>query len=348
MAESPTLRIVERKSDLLSQFWGRPIRMRAGIVLPRDADKGEPLPAVYHVHGFGGNHREAWLRENSLVDAMASGDRFRAAHVFLDGSFTSGHHGFADSVNNGPWATALVNEFIPYLEETFPLVRASRGRFLTGHSSGGWSTLWLQINYPSYFGGAWPTAPDAIDFRSFSGIDASADSKGNAYLDAKGRPLNLVRMEGKDVMSVREFAALEAVTGEYGGQLSSFEWVFSPRGPDGRPVEMFNRHTGALNPVALAHWAKYDIARLLRERWEELGPKLNGRIHLTVGSEDNFHLEASAKLFCGFLESKGYRRPCEIVPGRDHMNLFRDYKTYPRGLEQRIDDEMRAAWTQAR
>ena len=35
---------------------------------------------------------------------------------------------------------------------------------------------------------------------------------------------------------IQEFAQQEEVVGEYGGQFASFEWVWSPRGQDGRPM----------------------------------------------------------------------------------------------------------------
>ncbi len=37
----------------------------------------------------------------------------------------------------------------------------------SGHSSGGWSSLWLQIEHPEVFGGVWSLAPDPVDFRDF-------------------------------------------------------------------------------------------------------------------------------------------------------------------------------------
>jgi hypothetical protein len=67
-------------------------------------------------------------------------------------------------------------------------------------------------------------------------------------------------------------------------------------------------------------------------------------LHLVVGSEDTFHLEEAAKMFCDFLKAKGREDVCEIVPGRDHMNLYQKYKTYPDGLEIRIDREMKDAF----
>lgn len=345
-ADTEHVKAVEFQSAALTAFWGRPVMMRAGVVIPKDVTG--PLPTVYHVHGFGGNYTEAWARQEALVADMASGKRLKAAHVYLDGNCPGGHHVFADSVNNGPWGKALTEELVPYLEKRFSLVPESTGRFLMGHSSGGWSTLWLQVRYPDFFGGTWPTSPDSVDFRSFTGIDATVDSAQNAYLTKDGKPLNLFRMAGKDRMSLEEFVRMEEVTGPYGGQMASFDWVFSPRGQDGRPVPLFQRETGEQSRAVREYWQRYDIARIVRENWDSLGPKLLGKIRLVIGDADNFHLNESAAYFCGWMREKGREEACEIVPGRDHFDLFRPYKTYPDGLAQRIDDEMRAKWERAR
>jgi len=42
-----------------------------------------------------------------------------------------------------PRGEALVKEFIPYLESQFHLIAKPEARIVTGHSSGGWSSLWL-------------------------------------------------------------------------------------------------------------------------------------------------------------------------------------------------------------
>ena len=44
---------------------------------------------------------------------------------------------------------------------------------------------------------------------------------------------------------------------EYGGQWSSIEWVFSPRGPDGRPLPLFDRTMGDMNPEVVQHWRRF-------------------------------------------------------------------------------------------
>jgi hypothetical protein len=345
-ADTAAVKLVEFPSPALAAFWGREVIMRAGVVLPPDWEtNAAPLPAVYHVHGFGGDHTGAWRAGERIAREMGEGKRMRAAHVFLDASCPGGHHVFADSDNNGPWGKALTEDFIPYLERRFRLAPTPKGRFLTGHSSGGWSTLWLQVRYPDYFGGTWPTAPDSVDFRNWTGIDMTPGSTQNAYVKADGTPLNLVRARGRDIVSFRDFMHMEMVAGEMGGQIASFDWVFSPRGPDGRPLRGFHRQTGVPDQKVLEAWKRYDIARIVRENWETLGPKLKGKVRLVIGDEDTFHLNESAELFCAFLKSKGREEACEIVPGRNHSDLFQAYKTYPQGLEKRIDEEMKAAWT---
>ncbi len=334
--------LVEFTSPMLTAFWGRPIVMQAGIVLPPSYAKHKKTsyPVCYRVHGFGGTHRAAWTQGENIRKQIDDGKYLEMVHVFLNASFPTGHHVFADSVNNGPWGAALTQEFIPFLEKKYRLVPNPGARFLTGHSSGGWSTLWLQVAYPDFFGGTWPTAPDPVDFHSFTGIDATPSSPQFAYQKLDGKPVWLVRQAGKDVGSMNDFVRQEEVAGPVGGQMASFDWVFSPKGPDGRPLKLFNRATGEQNPEVQQYWIRYDIRRVVEENWDRLGPKLRGKIRLVVGSADTFHLEEAAKLFCGFLTSKGREDACEIVPDRDHSNLYQPYDSYKEGLALRIDQEM--------
>jgi S-formylglutathione hydrolase FrmB len=337
---------VEFQSPMLTAFWGRPIVMKAGVVLPPgyEKDSAKRYATVYHVHGFGRN----WVSGAQLTKAMTEGRRAEMVHVFLDASFPTGHHVFADSVNNGPWGAALTQEFVPYLEKRFRVVNEPYARFLTGHSSGGWSTLWLQVTYPDFFGGVWSTSPDPVDLRSYTGINVTPGSKDNAYRDSAGKVRNLIRRQGKNLTSFEEYAKLEAVEGDIGGQLSSFEWVWSPKGPDGRPMQVFNRETGELYPAVEEAWQKYDIRLIMERDWKTLEPKLHGKLHIICGEEDTFHLEEGVKLLGEFLRRVKSDAVVELIPGRDHSNLYQPYEpSYPKGLEERIDREMKAAFDRA-
>jgi putative esterase len=257
-------------------------------------------------------------------------------YVLLDGHCAAGTHEFTDSANNGPWGTALTKELIPYLEEHYRMMAIPRGRLLTGNSSGGWAALWLGVNYPEIFGGMWATAPDPPDFRSFLGPDLNTRPASNFYRKPDGSPWMLVRIGGKDVESVKEFARIERVLGVYSGQMSSFEWVFSPRGDDGRPQQLFDRDTGQVDVTVADAWKKYDIAEIIRRHAAALRPKLQDHIYLYVGTADTFHLDESARLLEQTLREVGIRAHFTFVEGRNHFDL------YEGGLIEKIAAEMEA------
>jgi S-formylglutathione hydrolase FrmB len=348
----PGVEAVEFTSPLLSAFWKRPVVMRATVLTVPDSEAiatpaGPAFRAVYHIPGWNGSYRQGFTRgRDELRMAHDAGER-GAVHVWLDPEFPTGHPAFANSANNGPWDDALVQELIPYLERRFHLLAEARGRFLTGHSSGGWATLWLQIQHPDFFGGTWSTSPDPVDFADFIGVDMRPGSRDNLYRAADGSPRPFVRWEGKEVQSLEAFTRIETVLGP-GGQMQSFEAVFGPRGTDGTPARAFDRETGALDPEVLRAWAAYDIRALLERRWAELGPKLRGRLHILVGGSDTYHLEGPTRRLCDFLARAGSDATCEVVPGRGHFDLFGAYETYPDGLVQRFGQEMQRTFEASR
>ncbi len=329
------LQIVEFESPMLSAFWGRPIKMQASVLLPPDYDKSktQKYPTVYNIHGYGGNHLKVFGAAN-VFKAMEEGKRPEMINVYLNANNSFGHHVFADSANNGPWGTALTKEFIPYLEKQFRMDARASGRFLTGHSSGGWSTLWVMITHPDFFGGTWSTSPDPVDFHNFTGPDITKYPPQNAYTNASGKDYNLVRMNGKEIMSLRQYAQQERVLGYFGGQFGSFNAVFSPKGADGQPMPLFDVETGRIDPFVEKAWEKYDIARLLRDNWKTLAPKLKGKIHIIVGTADTFHLDEAVRLLDAELKSLGSDAKIEYLEGRTHFDLYQN------GLADRIAQEM--------
>src|SRR5690606_35876626 len=128
--------------------------------------------------------------------------------VILDPTSPLGHHVFANSANNGPVGDALVTEFLPAFDRQFRSISAPTARFVTGHSSGGWSSLWLQISHPDDFGGVWSTAPDPVDFRDFQRINIYRAGE-NMYVDRDGNERPLARRNGEVVLTYRNFDRME-------------------------------------------------------------------------------------------------------------------------------------------
>ncbi|MHC1480438.1 alpha/beta hydrolase [Frateuria aurantia] len=319
----PHMTLVDFPSQALTAFWGRQIKMRGWVLTPPGYDGGkERYPTVYYTQGFGGDNARAVAVMAKVYAAMQAGSMPPMIWVALDESSPTGTHEFADSVNNGPWGQALTTELIPALERQYRMDGKAQGRFLNGHSSGGWATLWLQTRYPGIFGGTWSTSPDPSDFHDFTGPDLYAPHA-NVYFRADGSPWPLVRDHERVLGTFEQFARMEQVIGPYGGQMASFEWVFSPRGPDGRPMPMFNRHTGAVDPVVVRYWRDhYDIAWRLARDWPALKADLDGKIHLYVGTADTFYLDGAAHRLKQVLDSLGARSDIRFLPGKTHMDLY--------------------------
>src|SRR6202007_1718496 len=91
-------------------------------------------------------------------------------------------------------------------------------------------------------------------------------------------------------------ARQEQVLGDYGGVFASFEWVFSPRGNDGRPQPLFDRETGTVDPEVAKAWQRYEIAEIIRRGADLLRPLLYCKFPLSVGTADTFHLDEPAHL----------------------------------------------------
>ncbi len=331
------------ESPSLTDFWGKPTEIRAYVILPPGYAQHPELhyPTVYWTAGFGGTLESGLHDGEGLRERMKTGAMPPMIWVMLDESCIHGTHEFTDSVNNGPWGHALTTEVIPQLEGRYRMDARPQGRLLNGHSSGGWATLQLQINYPDVFGGTWSSSPDPSDFHNFTGPDLYAPNA-NVYYKPNGGDYPLMRVHGKVVSTIKDSAQLEEVLGPYGGQFSSFEWVFSPRDKSGAPQPMFDRATGAVDSKVVSYWAAhYDLANIVERVWPDRGSLLKGRIHLFVGTADTFYLDGSAHLFEARLSKLGADPHFTYLPGRSHFDVYK-VGGDPRGLLNQIAAEMYA------
>lgn len=329
-------------SHALTAFHGRAVGVRAYILTPPGYAAGaERYPTVFRTEGFGANFNGLSSSVEQVWQDMVAGKHPPMIWIFLDHSGPTGTHEFADSANNGPWGQALTEEFIPWLDAHYRTDPAAR--FAIGHSSGGWSALWLQVRYPKLFAGAWPLAPDPVDFHNFTNVDIYAPGA-NAYRNADGSPVALQRVyRSTNTVPFRAYAELEDLLGDHGGQLSSFDWVFSPKGPDGKPTPLFDHKSGAVDPKVAAYWRdNYDISHIIRRDWARLKPDLDGKIHLWVGTLDTYHLEGAARLLKATLDDLGATSDFHFIEGADHSTFTVDIA--PNGAVEFGGLERRLAW----
>ena len=323
-AAGNAVHLEEMESALLTKFWGHAVKLGAWVILPPGYAEHatEKYPTVYWTHGFGGNLERVEIYGLQIYDRMKAGKMPPMIWVMLDESCAEGTHEFADSVNNGPWGAALTTEMIPYLESKYRMEARRDARFLQGHSSGGWASLHLEIDYPKIFGGTWSTSPDPSDFHDFTEIDLYA-THANVFRRADGTAYPVMRDKGKVVATWEELTRLEDVLGPYGGQIASFDWVFSPKSKSGSPEPMFDHATGEVRPEVVAYWHEhYDLAHDVETHWAERGADLKGRIHLYVGTADTFYLDGAAHELDAVLARLGADAKFTYLPGRTHFDLY--------------------------
>ncbi|MFM9995308.1 MAG: alpha/beta hydrolase-fold protein [Phycisphaerales bacterium] len=347
--------VFEVRSALLSDFHGRDVTLRAGVLLPTSyndaANAARTYAAVYEVPGFGGDHTgihpfhpfRARLPAGSPWLPM----RENAFWIVLDPESANGHTLFADSANNGPCGRALVEELIPAIEKKYRLTPDPKARLLRGHSSGGWSTLWLAVTYPETFGACWSSSPDPVDFRrmqlcniydegmyllppqvGYSTIEQVVEYE--RLRERGGAPS--YRSNGTFKMTVREENLMEEVIGPdntSGQQWDSWFAVWGPRNERGNPAALFDPVTGLIDKAIAEKYRAYDIADLVRRDAGRVALLFQERIRLVVGDQDNYYLNEAVAMLKAEVEKVNFLHLPEgghgritIVPGRDHGTIF--------------------------
>ena len=91
-----------------------------------------------------------------------------------------------------------------------------------------------------------------------------------------------------------------------GDQLDIWQAVYGPVGSAGYPRSIFDKQTGEIDHATAAYWHDhYDLNAILQRDWTTLGPKLRGKLHLYVGSDDTYMLNNAVYLMEDFLKTTG-------------------------------------------
>ena len=334
------IRHIRIESAMLSKFWGRPVYLSAVVLVPEGFDEHTeahfPL-MIFHDHYVSGiddfrttppdpdlkpNYSERFhlagynkIQQEEAYNEykMWSGAKFprvlvvkiQHANPFYDDSYA------VDSANLGPYGSAIEQELIPAIEKQFRGIGQGWARFVYGGSTGGWESLAVQLFNPEFYNGAFVACPDPVDFHAYMTTDLYKQ-KNIFYLEGANKKVEQPAMRdyfGHTLISVRDNVAYEAALGDHGRSGEQFDiWqaVYSPVGADGYPQPIFDKETGEIDPKVAAYWKEhFDLNEKLKREWVANGPKLQGKIHLYVGSEDTYFLNDAVYLMEDFLKTTG-------------------------------------------
>lgn len=354
----PNFHLFSLKSTLLSEAAGHDVYLRAGVALPQGWNdpnfRRRMWGAMYVIPDVGGDPIDAVRYARMLSSEVGQSVVPQAVWIVLDPDGPWGHHGFVDSAANGPRAKALVQELIPALERQFRLIARTEARMLMGHGAGGWSSLWLQLSFPEMFGACFSTAPTPVDFSAFQMVNLYSDP--TFFSDAEGREtpsfrVPIVKQYEKVRMTTRDQAGMEfalSPDGRSGERLDMCNAMWSALDPHTRlPRRAFDPQTGLIDRAMVERdWARYDIARLVVQRPEQVVPILRQRVRLLVGERDNFFLQRAVKKLQAAMESASAAAAAKGAPfpeGAGYIQVLPDetYYTLPGASMLRWHGEIR-------
>ena len=338
--ETKFIKIEKIQSELLSDFWGRPVYLGAQVLLPYGFDEHSEAryPLVIN-HGHfrlpnlfdkfretppdpdlkpDYNERFQWEGYNRTVQEYAykfykywtAPDTPRMIVISIQHPTPYFDDSYAvNSANLGPYGDAIMQELVPYIENKYRGLGEGWARFVYGGSTGGWETLAVQVFYPDMFNGCFAACPDSITFRSFFIVDIY-NHENAYYVDSRWkktpRPGNRNYL-GELKNTMREINHMELVLGtnsRSGGTLDIYNAVYSPPGEDGYPKPIWDKRTGEIDHSVAEYWKEnYDLLHVMKRDWNTLGPKLKGKIHIYCGDMDNWYLNNAVYWMEEFLES---------------------------------------------
>ena len=319
------VRHIKIQSILLTKFWGRPMFLSANVLVPEgfdshpdsrfplmifedhfnddfhglrttppDPDLKPDYSERFHISGYNKIQQEEaykfyqqWTAPKFPRYLVA---QINHANPYYDDSYA------VNSANLGPYGDAIETELIPAIEKKFRAIGQGWARFVYGGSTGGWESLAVQVFYPDHYNGAFVACPDPVDFRGFTNINLYQD-KNAFFIDGPH-----MRVEqpgerdylGRTLTSTKQINQYELALGSHarsGEQFDIWQAVYGPVGKDGYPQPIFNKETGEIDPATAAYWKEhYDLSAILQKNWVTLGPKLEGKIHVYVGSADTYFL----------------------------------------------------------
>ena len=319
------------QSTMLTKFWGRPIYVHASVLLPKGYAEH---PDVYYPSVYTLGHGETPLSFSTTPPRSGSPDSVNPATGLSTGFATYNAWNSAsyprviaitlqqqtpyfpdsysvNSANNGPYGDAIVQEVIPYLEEHFRIIRKPYARQLEGASTSGWQTLAMQLQHPTFFGGAWVFQPDPIDFTRYQMTNIYTDS--NAFVLQTGPFTSVERgfqrtTDGQTVITARDLSHFEDVLGSRGRsgyQLEAWEAVYGPVGADGYPVPLWDKQTGVINHEVATYMREhgFDLVAYSQKAWPTIGRDLVGKLHFSAGDMDDYWLNLAVYKYEDFLKT---------------------------------------------
>jgi len=303
--------LFHRSRVLANNPWEDPTGREVAVYLPCDYDEtGHPLPALWDLAAYtnaGPGHLNWRNHGENLVtrlDRLVGSGAMQPAVVVIPDCYTSlGGNQYVDSPSVGNYASYLVDELVPFVEDKVNVVKGREGRAVFGKSSGGYGALYHAMTNPETWGAAACHAGDM----------------------------------GFDLLFKRDFPAVCAALGPLGGDAAAFIRSFWRKNrPGGRDFTVmmilamaasydpdpekpdrirlpFDLRTCEIDEARWANWQRFDPLEMLEDKADAL-KSLHG-LYIDVGFHDQYNLQYGARRFTDRLTALGVGHHYEEFDG---------------------------------
>lgn len=330
------LRIDEIESEALrGNPLGDPSRRPVIVYTPPGYDAGgsRRYPVLYFLHGYTGTAvgviaGQAWGRNVvQWMDRLIHERRMpHALLVVVDGWTRLGGSQYVNSVQNGNYATYVIEDVIGHVDRAYRTVAHAGGRAVFGKSSGGFGAFHLAMEHGNTFAAIASHSGDAyfqyaypIAFPSTQRVLERHDFSIENVLRA---------FELKHKRSSAEFDALSMI---------AYAAAYSPRSAEPFDIELpFDLKSGELREGVFERWLSFDPVERIPHRRAELG-SLRLR-YVDCGRRDEYGLDVGARLVAQRIRELGLEVRHEEFDD-DHRNVGYRYEVSLPALAGVLDEE---------
>lgn len=316
--ESEHVKQLKIRSNLISTFWGTDMYMGTTVLLPKGYDNPKNRDRKYPIVYAAGHYSErppfrfvepgSGKPSNEFTDWWMSDKaprfiicKWRSENPWYDDSY------YVNTPNFGPYGDATVKELIPAIEKRFRIYAEPWARTIEGYSTGGGIAAYQVIFYPKFWCGAWPGAPDQMDFRAYMLVNIYSDP--NAYFWNKGLIPGSIKVprlgkrtpQGDSIYTMEHENDWEHAIGtrcrSQRGDQDMWQALYCPVGPDGYPATLWDKETGVIDRAVANACKPMDMSIYVTEHWPTIGKDLSGKLHYWVGTNDDYFLNLGVQYF---------------------------------------------------
>ena len=208
--------------------------------------------------------------------------------------FTSlGGNQYIDSVATGRWASFLVDEMIPQIEERFRVRRGRRHRAVFGKSSGGYGALVHGMRYAEHWGAIACHSGD-VNF------DLVYRGEMPVVLDM------LAKYDGQVAKYLEHLASAPKTTGEEKHVLMMLAMAATYDPDPGAPYGIrlpVDPHTAETDGTRWRRWLAHDPLTMIDDPVCQKNLRRLSAVFLDCGSRDPYHLHYGARALVRKLEA---------------------------------------------